>query len=97
MKQFQDKISKDSFGAFVKTMHDPVFQPSRIAGQLSVKEEAAGKLRVFALVDIWTQSACKPIHDALFSFLRSLPNDSTFNQREAVNRAFIKSFRAKGS
>jgi len=32
-------------------------------GQLALKEEAAGKIRVFAMVDIWTQSVLKPLHD----------------------------------
>lgn len=56
-------------------------------GQLSVKHEAAGKIRVFALVDVWTQSCLKPLHEMIFAFLRSLPNDGTFNQEAAVKRA----------
>lgn len=36
---------------------------STLLGQLSTKKEAAGKIRVFALVDIWTQSVLKPLHD----------------------------------
>jgi len=39
--------------------------PGKVAsriGQLSLKEEAAGKVRVFAMVDIWTQSVLKPLH-----------------------------------
>lgn len=59
-------------------------------GQLSIKEEAAGKLRVFALVDFWTQNALKPLHESIFSFLRTLPNDATFNQGLAVKRAMEK-------
>jgi hypothetical protein len=66
-------------------------------GQLSIKEEAAGKVRVFALVDIWTQSVLKPIHDLLFSYLRSLPNDGTFDQHASVTRCFEKSKLAKSS
>lgn len=49
-------------------------------GKLSKKLEAAGKIRVFAMVDVWTQSLLKPLHLALFSFLKSLPNDGTFDQ-----------------
>lgn len=60
-------------------------------GQLSIKEEAAGKVRVFALVDVWTQSVLNPLHSMLFSFLRSLPNDATFDQRGSVLRCFEKS------
>jgi hypothetical protein len=59
-------------------------------GRLSFKREAAGKLRVFAMVDIWTQSIFKPLHDSLFEILSGLPNDATFNQGAAFKRAVSK-------
>lgn len=59
-------------------------------GKLSTKKEAAGKVRVFAMVDVWTQSALKPLHNMLFKFLRSLPNDATFNQNASVKRCMTK-------
>jgi len=62
----------------------------RSLGQLAIKEEAAGKLRVFALVDSWTQSSLKPLHEMLFKFLKSLPNDATFNQTLSVQRCMDK-------
>jgi len=64
--------------------------PKGRVGQLSFKEEAAGKIRVFAMVDIWTQSVLKPLHDAISEILRSLPNDGTFDQGAAVKRCFQK-------
>lgn len=60
-------------------------------GKLSLKKEAAGKVRVFAMVDVWTQSALRPLHDMLFAFLRSLPNDGTFDQNASVKRCMTKS------
>lgn len=60
-------------------------------GQLAFKEEAAGKLRVFALVDVWTQSLLKPLHEGLFDLVRAIPNDGTFNQEESVHRSAKKS------
>lgn len=62
-------------------------------GQLSIKEEAAGKVRVFALVDVWTQSVLKPLHECLFDFLKSLPNDATFDQQGSVKRANEKAMK----
>jgi hypothetical protein len=59
-------------------------------GQLAFKEEAAGKLRVFALVDVWTQSLLKPLHSQLFALLRLIPNDGTFNQDASVRRSSEK-------
>jgi len=66
-------------------------------GQLSIKEEAAGKLRVFAMVDAWTQSALKPLHDYLFSILSQFPNDGTFDQQASVNRCHEKARASGGS
>jgi hypothetical protein len=49
-------------------------------GSLSFKEEAAGKLRVFAMVDIITQSLFYPLHSALFNLFKKIPNDFTHDQ-----------------
>lgn len=62
-----------------------------VYGQLVTKDEAAGKVRVFAMVDVWTQSLLKPLHNAIFSVLKSLPNDGTFDQEASVRRCFEKS------
>jgi hypothetical protein len=56
------------------------FKQHNHIGQLSRKLEAAGKVRVFAMVDIWTQSLLKPLHLMLTNFLSSLPNDGTKDQ-----------------
>lgn len=61
------------------------------AGKLSIKEEAAGKLRVFAMVDGWTQSILKPIEQLLAKFLKSLPNDGVYDQNSSERRARSKS------
>lgn len=72
----------------LKLLHDsleyqkglsPDAEPSQI-GKLSVKLEAAGKVRVFAIVDGWTQMALLPLHKSLFALLKKIPNDGTFNQ-----------------
>jgi len=58
--------------------------------QFAFKKEAAGKVRVFALLDTMTQSILKPLHDALFDILRRLPNDGTFDQDASVKRSAEK-------
>jgi hypothetical protein len=60
-------------------------------GQLSFKKEAAGKLRIFALVDSWTQTVMDPLHQAMFSILKGLPNDGTFDQDASFRRCQVKS------
>lgn len=59
-------------------------------GKLAFKLEAAGKVRVFAIVDSWTQSLLKPLHEDLFAFLKRLPNDGTFNQDRSFERSMEK-------
>jgi len=83
-----------AFDRLKNTKYAPVSPPEKedypSMGQLATKEEAAGKIRVFALVDVWTQSCLKPLHEMLFAFLKSLPNDGTFDQTAAVQRAAEK-------
>jgi len=62
--------------------------------QFAIKEEAAGKVRIFALVDCITQSVLRPLHDKLFSLLRLIPCDGTFNQEAALDRAMFKAVKA---
>lgn len=53
---------------------------SSYLGRLAIKEESAGKVRVFAMVDPWTQWVLNPLHSRLFSILRRFKTDGTFNQ-----------------
>lgn len=67
--------------------------PSYLA-KLGFKEEAAGKVRVFAMVDAWTQWVMRPIHDMIFDILRFIPMDGTFDQVRPVER--LRSLPRKG-
>jgi hypothetical protein len=58
------------------------------SGQLGEKQEAAGKVRVFAMVDPWTQMILRPFHKAIFSILKRWPMDGTFNQMKPLTRAW---------
>jgi len=49
-------------------------------GRLSLKPEAAGKVRVFAISDYWTQCVMSPLHRKIFAFLEYIPGDATMNQ-----------------
>jgi hypothetical protein len=61
-------------------------KPRLSIGKLSFKEEAAGKLRVFAIVDNFTQWLLYPLHKLIFKLLRSIPMDGTFNQLKPIYR-----------
>jgi hypothetical protein len=72
--------------------HSIVADPEgQYIGKLSIKEEAAGKLRVFAMTDIWTQICLKPIEQMLAHFLKNLPNDGVYDQHSSEMRARSKS------
>jgi hypothetical protein len=43
-------------------------------------------MRVFAITDLVTQTILRPLHKALFSVLRTVPMDGTFDQKRPLNR-----------
>nr|UPW42193.1 MAG: putative RNA dependent RNA polymerase [Guangxi riverbank mitovirus 3] len=55
-------------------------------GKLSTKNEPAGKIRVFAIVDVWTQTVLEPIHKHCFDILKKIPNDGCFDQEAPLRR-----------
>jgi hypothetical protein len=83
-------ITPTFIGWLVKTFPLIKNNASFTLGKLSTKEEAAGKMRVFAIVDGWTQSLLYPLHKALFSILKGLPNDGTMDQDASFERCTQK-------
>lgn len=51
-----------------------------VLGRLQDLAEGAGKVRVIAIVDWWTQTLLRPLHDAIFALLKKIPQDGTFDQ-----------------
>lgn len=49
-------------------------------GRLSKLFEAAGKVRVIAITDWWTQCLLLPLHKGIFEILRNIQQDGTHNQ-----------------
>jgi hypothetical protein len=58
----------------------------KILGKLGTKIEPAGKVRVFAMVDPFTQWILRPLHEAIFSLLRYISQDGTHNQVKPLVR-----------
>jgi hypothetical protein len=52
--------------------------------RLRVKHEAGGKARIFAILDYFSQSALKPIHDVLMYWLQTEREDGTSNHSIAA-------------
>lgn len=78
------------FFAFVHKVLYPSWHPvsgvTTWLSRLHKIEEAAGKLRIVAIVDYWTQALLRPLHRALFDALREIPQDGTFDQEGCVTR-----------
>jgi hypothetical protein len=55
-------------------------------GRLAALSEPAGKVRVVAMVDIFTQWLLHPLHEALFELLRLIPTDGTHDQLKPIHR-----------
>jgi hypothetical protein len=56
-------------------------------GKISTKIEAAGKMRLFAIPGYFVQTLLRPLHDVVFSYLKEIPTDCTFNQGAGVDAA----------
>ena len=63
-------------------------------GRIGSKDEACGKVRLFAISDYWTQAVCKPWHDHLMRVFRSWPTDGTWDQGRAADR--VRAWTATG-
>lgn len=55
-------------------------------GKLGLKDEAAGKVRAFAMTDPVTQWMMRPLHEFLFGILKRMPQDGTFDQEAPIRR-----------
>lgn len=62
-----------------------------VLGKLALKEEAAGKVRVFAMVDVWTQWLLKPLHDTIFNHvLPGIDQDGTMDQMAPISKLITR-------
>lgn len=61
--------------------------PKSVAtGKISLASERAGKTRLFAIGDYWSQNSLQTLHDWLMKILRSIPTDGTYDQGAAFER-----------
>jgi len=55
-------------------------------GKLGIVLDQAGKARIIAICSYWLQLVLKPLHNALFSRLRLIVTDGTFDQHAPLDR-----------
>lgn len=63
-----------------------------VLAKLAALEEPAGKIRVVAIVDYWTNLVLKPLHDWMFDLLSRIPTDATFDQEGRLKGFVDKGF-----
>lgn len=56
------------------------------AGKVGRKVEAAGKTRLFMILDSISQRLLQPLHEWVFSILRLIPQDGTFAQTSPIGK-----------
>nr|UJQ92540.1 MAG: putative RNA-dependent RNA polymerase [Mitoviridae sp.] len=67
-----------------------LFKPLFTLGKIGFKEEAAGKVRLFAMAPTWFQIMLEPVHEALFLILRGIKQDGTFDQLAPLKNHHLK-------
>jgi len=75
VKQFEIEILQKSFKRYIS---------EETLGKLGTKAEPAGKIRVYAMVDPWTQWLLAPLHKAVQTLLRGISQDGTFDQVKPI-------------
>lgn len=55
-------------------------------GKIGIKREAAGKTRLFAILDSISQRLLQPLHEWLFEILSLIPQDGTYDQLRPLKR-----------
>jgi len=77
--------AEPSYGDTADASYISTFIPT---GKLGLKMEAAGKVRVFAMIDPWSQWTLYPFHKGIFRIIsRHSDIDGTFNQLRPLKRA----------
>jgi hypothetical protein len=78
---------KSGIARYLSKGLSPSWLGPTVLGKLGLKQEAAGKMRVFAMVDPITQWVLYPIHRYIFdNILNHIPMDGTFNQTKPLFR-----------
>lgn len=75
IKSVRTKLTKEFCLSVAKPKRDKL-----VLGKVAVKSDPYGKERLIAVIDYWSQTALKPLHDNLFDLLKRIDGDCTFNQ-----------------
>lgn len=57
--------------------------------KLAAFSDKEGKTRIIGICDYWTQTACKPLHEAMTDILKAMETDCTYNQQKAAEASLL--------
>jgi len=81
IKKLNHALKQDWITSWMENMAESVSGENKwITGRLGFSAEPAGKTRVFAIGDYWSQTSLKVIQDSLYNTLKAISTDSTANQ-----------------
>lgn len=86
------EILRDKLNTVMGTLESiPVMPLTKLRSEktlrrLSVKEDKEGKLRVFAILDYWSQTSLQRLHKEINAILKKIPADCTFDQGSRLGR-----------
>jgi hypothetical protein len=97
LKKHCSEIGYEGITNRIQSINDWVdrkmFLPTKISiprvtcfSRLAYLSDKAGKTRVMCIVSYWVQELLKPLHDAMFRWLRTNDQDATYNQTAAVEK-----------
>jgi hypothetical protein len=86
--EVQSNVTGSHVGSNWNLIRDDRSNPISFMGKISEKLEPAGKVRIFAIVDFWTQTALKPLHTYIMDILKEIPQDGTFHQERPLKELF---------
>jgi hypothetical protein len=85
-----DRITFYAKGTRLPSVTESLFGGTEDAKGLALgkigKKFEPGKVRLFAIVDYWTQCLMQPVHDWAFDKLRAIHQDGTFDQLKPLKR-----------
>lgn len=67
-------------------VEEPYTKRQLYSRRITAISDVEGKTRVIGVLDYWSQTVLKPLHDRLMSLLKKIPQDCTFDQGSFLSK-----------
>jgi len=93
LKKKPNKFNKRKLKGLVRSLKS-LKLTTKYVRKITALADQEGKTRTVAIFDYFSQTALRPLHNYLFSILRKIPQDCTFDQGSFYNKLKIEGFSA---